>query len=76
MAIVGAHQMRLRSTAHSSYVLDSFHRHGGILAFRSQPSAFSRQHSFKPIYRDGREGREGREEIKYAGYPNFMASRP
>jgi hypothetical protein len=70
MAVVGAHQMRLRSTAHSSYVLDSFHRHGGILAFRSQPSAFSRQHSFKPIYR------EGREEIKYAGYPNFMASRP
>jgi hypothetical protein len=52
MAIVGAHEMRLRSTAHSSYVLDSFHRHGGILAFSSP------QHSAKPIYREGREGRK------------------
>jgi hypothetical protein len=41
VAILGAHQMRLRSAAHSSYVLDSFHRHGGILAFGIQPRTLS-----------------------------------
>jgi hypothetical protein len=39
MAIIGAHQMRLRSSAHPSHVLDGFHRHGGILAFGNQRSA-------------------------------------
>jgi hypothetical protein len=43
MAVIGAHEMRLRSTAHPSYVLDSLYRHGGILAFGTQHSAFSRQ---------------------------------
>jgi hypothetical protein len=43
MAVIGAHQMRLRSSAHSSHVLDGFHRHGGILALSSQRSAFSNQ---------------------------------
>jgi hypothetical protein len=52
MAVVGAHEMRLRSTAHPSHVLDSFYRHGGILAFSSQRSA-------KCIYRKEREGRKG-----------------
>jgi hypothetical protein len=45
MAIIGAHQMRLRSSAHPSHVLDGFHRHGGILAFSTQQSAFSTQRS-------------------------------
>ena len=37
--VVGAHQMRLRSSAHSSHVLDSFYRHGGIvLALSTQPN--------------------------------------
>jgi hypothetical protein len=43
MAIIGAHQMRLRSSAHPSHVLDGFHRHGGILAFGTRQSAFSTQ---------------------------------
>jgi hypothetical protein len=38
MAVIGAHKVRLRSTAHSSYMLDSFYRHGGILAFGTQRS--------------------------------------
>jgi hypothetical protein len=44
MAVVGAHQVRLRSTAHPPYVLDSFHRHGAkiVLGFQyHQPWAFS-----------------------------------
>jgi hypothetical protein len=41
MAIIRAHQVRLRSTAHPSYVLDSLYRHGGILALSNQHSAFS-----------------------------------
>jgi hypothetical protein len=43
MAVISAHEMRLRSTSHPSHVLDSFHRHGGILAFSNQLSAFSNQ---------------------------------
>jgi hypothetical protein len=43
MAVIGAHKMRLRSSAHSPHVLDSFYRHGGILAFSVQHSAFSNQ---------------------------------
>jgi hypothetical protein len=38
MAVIGAHQVRLRSSAHPPYVLDSFYRHGGILAFSIQRS--------------------------------------
>jgi hypothetical protein len=45
MAIIRAHEMRLRSTAHSSYMLDSFYRHGGILASSVQQSAFGTHHS-------------------------------
>jgi hypothetical protein len=41
MAVIRAHQVRLRSSAHSSYVLDSLYRHSGILAFINQRSAFS-----------------------------------
>jgi hypothetical protein len=39
MAVIGAHKMRLRSSAHSPHVLDSFYRHGGILAFSVRQSA-------------------------------------
>jgi hypothetical protein len=36
--------MRLRSTAHPSHVLDSFHRHGGIvLALSAQPNRSHRK---------------------------------
>jgi hypothetical protein len=43
VAVVGAHQVRLRSAAHPSHVLDRFHWHGGILALSGQQSAFSTQ---------------------------------
>jgi hypothetical protein len=43
VSIIGAHQMSLRSAAHSSHVLDSLYGHGGILAFSNQHSAFSIQ---------------------------------
>ena len=43
VAVIGAHQMRLRSSAHSSNMLDRFHRHGGILAFGTQHSALHAQ---------------------------------
>jgi hypothetical protein len=36
VAVVGAHQVRLRSAAHPSHVLDSLHWHGAILASSSQ----------------------------------------
>jgi hypothetical protein len=67
MAVIGAHQVRLRSTAHPPYVLDSFHRHGGILAF-------SRPHSAKPIYRKEREGRKGTRNTSIA--PSLRPLRP
>ena len=38
VSVIGAHQVRLRSSAHSSYVLHSFYWHGGILAFSVQQS--------------------------------------
>src|SRR5579864_596895 len=44
MAVISAHEMRLRSTAHPSYVLDSFYGHGAkiVLGFQyHQPWAFS-----------------------------------
>ena len=41
VSIISAHQMRLRSTAHPSYVLDSSYRHGGILAFSNQRLALN-----------------------------------
>jgi hypothetical protein len=41
MTIIGAHHVRLRSTAHSSYMLHSFYRHGGILALGVNRSSFS-----------------------------------
>src|SRR5262249_11918018 len=37
VAVVSPHEVRLRAAAHSPYVLDRFHRHGGILAFCYQP---------------------------------------
>jgi hypothetical protein len=56
--------MRLRSTAHPSYVLDSFYGHGGILAFSNQRLA-------KPI---SRKEREGRKETKYISVAVFFAA--
>jgi hypothetical protein len=61
VAVVSAHQVRLRSTAHPSHVLDRLHWHGAILAFSSQQSEFSPQHSAKTLNRNGRKGRKGME---------------
>jgi hypothetical protein len=56
MAIIGAHQVRLRSSAHSSYVLDSFNRHGGILAFGNEcPAVGHSQHAGKSLKNRGKE---------------------
>jgi hypothetical protein len=45
MAVIGAHEVRLRSSAHPSHVLDRFYRHGGILALSRQHSVVSIQWS-------------------------------
>jgi hypothetical protein len=50
MAVIGAHQMRLRSSAHPSYVLDGFDWHGGILALSNEcPAVDHSQHTEKSL---------------------------
>jgi hypothetical protein len=59
MTVISAHEMRLRSTAHPSYVLDSFHRHGGILAFSNQQSVVDTLNTAKKIFETQRRGVNG-----------------
>jgi len=51
MAIIGAHQMRLRSAAHSSYVLNSLYWHGRILALAFSVAISTAEKPNRPVMR-------------------------
>jgi hypothetical protein len=75
MAVIGAHQVRLRSSAHPSYVLDSFHRHGAkiVLGFQyHQAWAFSTK--ARKIFETQRKGVNGGVQNNQIEIPNFLRS--